>query len=77
MTQQGFFSKGVKQSLPHPYFPIAVILIIEKAIIYAWKKLKENPPDNFDLSEALEDNITAELQEKLEELRKSEDVDGF
>jgi hypothetical protein len=77
MTQQGFFSKGVKPSFPHPPVSVAVILIIEKAIKYAWKKLKENPPNDFNLSNSKEDNITVELQEKLEELRASEDIDGF
>jgi hypothetical protein len=77
MEQHGFFLKEVKQSFPYPPFPVAVMLIIEKAIIYAWEKLKESPPDNFNLSNAKEDNITAELQEKLEYLRKTEDVQGF
>ena len=77
MEQHGFFVQGVEKKPPRPRFTLNVILIIEKAIIYAWKKLKENPPDNFDLLSAKEDNITVELQNNLENLRGTEEVKGF
>jgi hypothetical protein len=74
----GFFTHGIKYSLPHPRIPQRTILLLCMVIKRAWELLKEKPPGNFFLHSADEDTITQVLVEIIENrLRKNGDVTGF
>lgn len=74
----GFFTHGIKYSLPHPRIPQRTILLLCMVIKRAWELLQEKPPNNFLLHSADEDTITQVLVEIIENrLRKNGDVTGF
>lgn len=50
---------------PHPSIAPWVFLIVEKAIRRAWRLLRKQPREGFDLSAAKEDELTHELYEVL------------
>ncbi|MBC2716593.1 MAG: hypothetical protein HF978_14915 [Desulfobacteraceae bacterium] len=74
----GFFTQGIKFTLPHPQISQRTILLICKVIKRAWQLLEEKPPFGFFLQSEYEDTITQLLVEIIENrLRKSGEVDGF
>ena len=74
----GFFTHGVKYTLPHPKIRQRTVLLICKVIKRAWQLLGEKPASGFHIRSADEDTITQVLVEIIENsLRKSGDVDGF
>lgn len=74
----GFFTHGIKFTLPHPEIPKRIILLICKVIERAWQLLEEVPPPGFDLQSANENTITQALVEVIENrFRKSEEINGF
>lgn len=74
-----FYKEGVAGAeLPHPQIPIAVFLIVEKALCVAWDILRTHPRPDFNLLSAAEDVVTQELYEKLvDDVFKNSVVDGF
>src|SRR5205814_1489568 len=62
----GFFTLGVpleSYSLPHPRLGLPVILLIRRVLLRAFELLREQ---NFNLSEATEDQVTAALRSTIE-----------
>ncbi len=51
--------------LPHPPIPVHLLLVVEQALVEAWKRLKRKPPAGFDLSTATEDVVTFHLHQVL------------
>jgi hypothetical protein len=67
-----------KPRVPHPPIPLAVFLIIEKAVCAAWDLLRNQPRPGFDLQTATEDEITLALQEAVfDQIFDSGTVPGF
>lgn len=62
----GFFTHGIKFTLPHPPIPQRTILLLCAVIKKAWQLLEENPSDNFLLHTADEDSITQMMVEIIE-----------
>jgi len=74
----GFFTQGVKYTLPHPQIPERTVLLVCKVIRKAWHLLAEVPASDFPRQSADEDTITQALVEIIENrLRKNGDIDGF
>ncbi len=74
----GFFTHGIKYTLPHPPIPKRTILLLCNVIKRGWQLLVENPPSGFLLYSANEDTITQLLVEIIENrLRKKGEVYGF
>ncbi len=62
----GFFDDSNRhQMLPHPPISVAVHLIVEEAIRVAWRRLRTQPREGFNLHSAVEDVVTHELYEVL------------
>jgi hypothetical protein len=73
----GFYTKG-PVSLPHPAFPKATLLLIERAVVAAWQVILNHPEGDFDISNAHEDRITRELRTCLmNRILDSAEVPGF
>jgi hypothetical protein len=78
MTIAGFFAEGIDFRLPHPALDDSILLITHDAICCAFSLLRTSPPNGFNLSSALENAITQQLEWILENrLRKSGEVPGF
>lgn len=73
----GFFVGKIKYIYPHPPLDIRILLVVESALRKAWRILKRDPPDGFDLQKASEKEITLALLEIMEILRVTGIVDGF
>ena len=52
-------------ALPHKPIPLAVSLVVEQAIRFAWEMMRRHPRENFRLHREDEDPVTAELWERL------------
>jgi hypothetical protein len=64
--------------LPHKPVSLRACIIVERAIIHAWRWMIENPQPDFDLSTAEENGVTHQLHETLFDIVfKNELVDGF
>lgn len=81
MTKQsvlGRFAHGVQAHeyvLPHPRIPVAIVLVVRRALLYAFASLER---DRFPLATATEDEITNALHPILEnDLRQKGTVAGF
>ncbi len=61
----GFFRDESDLPLPHPPIPWPLLLKIEEAIGVAWGLLRGQPPEEFDLQTAEENEITHKLQTAL------------
>ena len=75
----GLLMRGPRiNSEPRPFPPFSILLrrAIENAIRLAWQQVKASY-SAADLTAAVEPQITAALQEKLNELRHAEVSDGF
>jgi hypothetical protein len=78
MKTPGFFTALPGYPLPHPQVPVRIILTMHLALLKAFELLRANPPANFSLSKAKEDDITRQLQSILEDrLLDSNEVKGF
>jgi hypothetical protein len=78
MNVPGFFTALPRYRLPHPPVPLRVILTLHLALIKAFEMLRKNPPAEFVLSTAHEDDITRQLYTILEDrLLKTREVEGF
>jgi hypothetical protein len=78
MNVPGFFTALPKHRLPHPPVSVRVILTVHLALIRAFELLRANPPAEFILSTAGEDNITRQLHTILEDkLLVTGEVSGF
>lgn len=65
-------------ALPNPPFPRATQLVVVKAIVEAWRVLRDEPRRGFDLSKATEDQITLELRNCLvDDVLESGRIKGF
>jgi hypothetical protein len=74
----GFFTHGIKFTLPHPKIPRRIILLVCKVIEKAWQFLEEAPPTGFDLHSASENTITQALVQVIEDrFRQSGEIIGF
>lgn len=74
----GIFDKVAEFDLPHPPVPLAILLVVEKAICAAWEFVHTHPRSEFNLSTATEDEITHELHEAIfNRVFNSGAVDGF
>jgi len=74
----GYFTQGIEFELPHPPIQQRTILLLCNVIKRAWQLLVENPPANFIIHSANEDEITLELVDIIENrLRKNGEVKGF
>ncbi|MBM3838333.1 MAG: hypothetical protein FJ398_10270 [Verrucomicrobia bacterium] len=64
--------------LPHKRLSLRTCLIVEQAIVRAWRWMIENPQPSFDLDTAEENGVTHRLHETLfDVVFKNELVDGF
>lgn len=74
----GFFTLGVASErflLPHPRLAFRVILLVRRVLLRAFELLRE---ESFDLAAASEDQVTAALQNVIENnLRVNGGVAGF
>jgi hypothetical protein len=57
----GLYQRG-PVSLPHPPYPFETLRLVERAIAEAWRVIRDHPEPGFDLANADEDAITAELR---------------
>jgi hypothetical protein len=75
---RGFFTLGVspdRYQLPHPRLGLPVILLIRRVLCHAFEMLRD---ERFNLTEALEDEMTAALRAVIEnDLRQTGSVPGF
>ena len=62
---------------PHPPLNIRIILVVENAVRKAWEILKIEPPENMDIFDATEKQITLALLDNLQKLKRAKIVDGF
>ena len=75
---EGFFTKGIEFTLPHPRINERVILLVCKVLKTAWQLLEDNPPSGFSFHCANEDAITENLVGVIESrLRKNGEIKGF
>jgi hypothetical protein len=75
---QGFYQREKDIVLPHPAIPVAVFLVVENALRAAWKILRTRARQGFDLTTAVEDDVTHALYEVLcDEVFNKSGVDGF
>ena len=64
--------------LPHKPIPLAVFLVVEQAIRFAWEMMRQRPRQNFRLDRENEDPVTAVLWERLlDEVFNRNVVPGF
>jgi hypothetical protein len=64
--------------LPHPPYPIATLIIIERAIQEAWRIIRDEPQGGFTMAVADEDTITRELRSCLvDRVLVGGVIDGF
>ena len=74
----GIFDKVAEFDLPHPPVPLAILLVVERAICVAWEFVLTHPRSKFNLTTASEDEITHELHEAIfNRVFNSGAVDGF
>lgn len=66
MSSTGFFTEGFTWQLPHPHVPVRHLLRIHSVVGYGLELLRHYPPKGFQLTTALEDDITRQLQWVLE-----------
>lgn len=72
------FYEEVPPELPHPPIPLAILLIVEEALVKAWEILRQNPRTGFDLLTAHEDTVTHDLYEVLCDIVLNQGlVEGF
>lgn len=74
----GIFEKVAAVDLPHPPIPLAIFLVVERAVCAGWHLLLTEPRSDFDLTTATEDQITHELHEAVvNKIFGSGIVEGF
>lgn len=74
----GIFETVANVDLPHPPIPLAIFLVVERAVCVGWNLLITDPRPGFDLTTATEDQITHELHEAIvNRVFDSGIVDGF
>jgi len=57
----GFYEPG-QVKFPHRPYPKATLRVVEKAIVEAWRIIRDNPAAGFDIATADENRITRELR---------------
>jgi hypothetical protein len=78
MTHGMFNVTADRDELPHKSLSPRACIIVEQALIRAWKWMVENPQPGFDLHTSLENGVTHQLHETLFDIVfKRELVDGF
>jgi hypothetical protein len=74
----GIFDKVAEFDLPHPPVPLAILLVVERAICAAWEFVLTHHRPEFDPTTATENEITHELHEAIyDRVFNSGAVDGF
>ncbi len=64
--------------MPHRDISLAIFLIVEEALRFAWNLMRTKPRTGFNLIDAHEDEITHELRERLyNEVFNKHIIDGF
>jgi len=76
-VELGFYEE-LPPELPHPPIPLAILLIVEEALVEAWEVLRQRTRTGFDLVSAYEDTVTHDLYEVLCDIVLNKGrVDGF